>query len=306
MKVCPENQLTYENTVMTERNVTKLTSLSDIQIDVSQVEETRLVSLKVDISEEARKKWVESMEREQEELPIIHNPGRLIIPNIQTNELLVRSLEGAQEEVIKAVYDTICNDLLNGNVGDMSEDDRQQMIALGLEKAKYIASNHLKGQQADNFLKSMDTIAKYAINGTRNEEGYITYHIEKGPLVGAPDDYLDTYELMRRHDPETYEKHALKLQEAASSNDYSRLVKVMKEFKDWVVGSTRRDSTLVKEAVNDYVSWKKIQEETALPTYFTNTDTSSKEGFVNSLLKDNQSNNSLQNSINRFFSMLQE
>lgn len=305
MKISSEGLSNYS--YLLKANEPKLMNTSDIRIDVNQQEDTRLdVALIVDISEETREKWHRELGEGRERLSVIDYQAPIIIPNIQTNDLLVQSLKGVSQEVIDAVYDTIEKDLLNKNLGTLSEEERQQTIALGLEKAKYIASNYLQGQQADNFLKAMETIAKYALNGTRDESGTITFHIEKGPLVGAPDDYINKFDLMKSKDPETYEKYAKNLREAFESNDQNKYIKAMRELTDWVERVTRSNPRLIEDALKNYSNWKKKQEETALPTYFTNTNFSSKEAFTNSILNNNESSKRLQDSIYRFFSYLQE
>lgn len=39
-------------------------------------------------------------------------------------------------------------------------------------------------------MEAMTTIAKFAVNGVKNDNGTVSYAIEKGPLVNAPDDYI--------------------------------------------------------------------------------------------------------------------
>lgn len=294
----------YSNYSLPETNEPKLINTSDIQINVNQQEDTRLdVALIVDISKEAREKYNRELDEGRDGLTVKNQQIPIIIPNIQTNDLLVQSLKGTSQEVVDAVYDTIEKDLLNKNLGNLSEEERQQIIALGLEKSKYIAANYLQGEQAGNFLKAMETIAKYALNGTKNEDGTISYHIENGPLVGAPDDYINKFDLMKMKDPETYEKYAKNLREALETNDMIKYMDAMRELTNWVERATRSNPKLVEEALKNYTKWKNKINETLLPTYFTNTNFSSKEAFTNSILS-NDSNKLLQDSLDRFMSFL--
>ena len=73
----------------------------------------------------------------------MENTHRMEIPNIQMNEKLYSSLEGADENAVKAANGIIKNHFLPSNVGDISEQERQEMIAFGMEEAKYIAENYL-------------------------------------------------------------------------------------------------------------------------------------------------------------------
>jgi len=127
----------------------------------------------------------------------MENTHRVVIPNVQTNEKLYNSLSGADESAVKATTGIIKNYLLPSNVQGMSEEDRQSMIALGLEEAGYIAANYLNDEQSEEYLSTMETIAKYGMNGTVDENGKITYNIQKGPMVGAPDDYVNTMDILR-------------------------------------------------------------------------------------------------------------
>lgn len=49
-----------------------------------------------------------------------------VIPNVQTNEKLYNSLEGADENTVKAANGIIGNYFLPHNVGDMSEEQLQE------------------------------------------------------------------------------------------------------------------------------------------------------------------------------------
>ena len=82
-----------------------------------------------------------------------------IIPNIQTDAKLREGLKGMSEEVVDAAYSIIDNDFLPHNIGDMTEEERQNLIALGMEKARYLAKD--MGSQGAKFLEAMETIAQY-------------------------------------------------------------------------------------------------------------------------------------------------
>ncbi|MFE3573062.1 hypothetical protein [Lysinibacillus sp. NPDC059133] len=97
-------------------------------------------------SEEQQAIRAEQQARLDEEIE--HNVLAIIIPHIQTNDKLANSLKGASQQVFDATYITISQNFLVRDVGDMTEEQRQAMISLGLEKAQYIADNYLTGQQA--------------------------------------------------------------------------------------------------------------------------------------------------------------
>ena len=70
-----------------------------------------------------------------------HRTPRMIIPHIQTNDALVNSLEGLEENLSDAVYRIISDDLLT-IPGFARLEARNEQIALGLGKAKYLAVNY--------------------------------------------------------------------------------------------------------------------------------------------------------------------
>ena len=139
---------------------------------------------------------------------IVHleNTHRLVIPNIQTNAKLYDSLENAPEQVVKAANGIIKNYLLPHDVSGMTETQRRDTIAFGLEEARYLAENYLDEQHGKDFLAAMETIARYGMGGTVSENGKVTYHIEQGPLVGAPDDYVSESDILKTKAPGLYKE----------------------------------------------------------------------------------------------------
>lgn len=240
----------------------------------------------------------------------MENTHRIVIPNIQTNEKLYNSLEGADENVVKTANGIIKNYFLPHNVGEMTEEERLEMIAFGMEEAKYIAENYLTEDKAADFLSAMETVAKYGINGIVDEDGNVTYDIKKGPMVGAPDDYLDRMDILKSKAPDLYqeiyelnqniinrkggEKYGAKFMEL-----HLRAEKVLNSK------SGKDEKTNLEEAVEEYTDWKKKIEETRLSKAFSNVKYDNLQSFFASLQNQSQLSNSwITESMNRFMKWL--
>lgn len=232
--------------------------------------------------------------------------GTLIIPHIQTNSKLQDSLEGASQQVRDATFTTISKNFLSRDVGDMTEEQRQAMISLGLEKARFIADNYLEGQQAKDYMEAMTTIAKFGVNGVRDESGKVTYDIEKGPLNGAPDDNVNMSDILKEAFPDQWEANRAKRLAAIESKDYEALKAAFKEYNDLVKNVYTNQNHLVQEKIGDYGEWKKMIENTTIPDYFTNLDKTSLSNFMENIKTANTtlSNSFLANDLKQFQNFL--
>lgn len=136
--------------------------------------------------------------------------------NIQANSKLQDSLEGQVKKYVMQPFRNL-QKLFLRDVGDMTEEQRQAMISLGLEKARYIADNYLEGQQAKDYMDAMTTIAKFALNGVKDENGKYTFDIEKGPLNGAADDQVNMGDILKEAYPDEWEANRAKRRAAIES-----------------------------------------------------------------------------------------
>lgn len=226
------------------------------------------------------------------EQSIVHleNTHRILIPNIQTNKKLYDSLEDAPEHVVKAVTGIISNYLLPHDVSGMTQEQRRDAIAFGLEEAGYLAENYLDEQHAEEFMAAMETIARYGMNGTVSEEGKVTYHIEKGPLVGAPDDYVHEDDLLKKKAPELYrELQTLNQGIARGEPGWGRkFIELHNRIRQTLYGysgitSQGRQLSLYDAAVSEYKTWKNTVDDTKLPATYSNTAYTDIASFFDSL-----------------------
>lgn len=217
-----------------------------------------------------------------------------IIPNIKTNDMLERSLEGADQSIVDAAYAIIGDSLLPHNVGNLTEEERREFIYIGLEEAKYLAQR-LDADKAELFMEAMNTIAKYGLNGTMDEQGNVTYDIRRGAMVGAPDDYISSGELMKKAAPDQYEKYREMMKEG-------RVLEAAKFMIDWELNAYRNNSGSVKAVKEEQVRWKERVDNTVIESGYHDTDMSGFQAFIDSILKQNQTLNQdyLLNHLQRF------
>lgn len=191
--------------------------------------------------------------------------------NIQADEAVKQALTDSSQEVKDASYGIIERNFLPGNVGDMTEEERQSLISLGMEQARYIAGNYMSGEQAEDYLTAMEKIAKYGMNGTLEENGKVSYDISKGRPIGAPEDYVDYEELMKNTAPETYDKlkAAVKQYLTDGTGDW---ISIMSDFS--------KKSYADKKLIDDYLKTNKEQEDKINNTEIDDTFTGvSKEDY---------------------------
>lgn len=253
------------------------------------------------IREQAEKRSWEQTEayqadraRKQElmEQSIVHleNTHRLIIPNIQTNKKLYDSLENAPEHIVKAANGVIKNYLLPHDVSGMTEEQRRDAIAFGLEEARYLAENYLDDQHAQDFMSAMETIARYGVNGTVSKDGRVTYHIEKGPLAGAPDNYVSESDILKEKAPELY-KELQELNQSIANGETSwgrKFIDLHRRINEKLSGfsgtvSQGKQLSYYEEAAVRYQTWKKTMDNTKLPTVYNNVNYTDITSFFDSL-----------------------
>ncbi|GLC89292.1 hypothetical protein [Lysinibacillus piscis] len=218
---------------------------------------------------------------------IEHNVLASIIPHIQTNDKLVNSLKGASQQVHDATYSTISKNFLVRNIGEMTEEQRQAMISLGLEKAQFIADNYLKGQQAKDYMEAMTTIAKFAVNGVKNDDGTVSYAIEKGPLVNAPDTYIHIDDLVKEVSPEKWQSVQAKLAVATEKQDEQAIAEAFKEYQQLAQSIYTNRSHLVQQKIKDYSDWQQNIKNTVLPKYFSQLDKTSLSHLIDDIKTTN-------------------
>lgn len=257
-------------------------------------------------AEEAAKRAARDAAFQAENVIQHENTHRIVIPNYETNEQLYNSLAGAEDNVISSTMGIISNYLMPGDASGLSEQERQDKVAFGLEAAKYLAENYLDESHAGDFMSAMETIAKYGLNGSVSDSGKVIYNVQEGQvrMSGAPDSYVDMESWLRANDTDLYnqinelnqsiinhrngESHAAKFIELYT--------KAAKEILD-ASSDTKKDS--------DYADWKETVEKTELPTTFQNVKYNNFQSFFESLRNQSSLSDSwISENIGRFMKWL--
>ncbi len=257
-------------------------------------------------AEEAAKRAARDAAFQAENVIQHENTHRIVIPNYETNEQLYNSLAGAEDNVISSTMGIISNYLMPGSASGLSEQERQDKVAFGLEAAKYLAENYLDESHAGDFMSAMETIAKYGLSGSVSDSGKVIYNVQEGQvrMSGAPDSYVDMESWLRANDTDLYnqinelnqsiinhkdgESHAAKFIELYT--------KAAKEILD-ASSDTKKDS--------DYADWKEAVEKTELPTSFQNVKYNNFQPFFESLRNQSSLSNSwISENISRFMKWL--
>ena len=256
--------------------------------------------------EEAAKRAARDAAFQAENVIQHENTHRIMIPNYETNEQLYNSLAGVGDNVISSTMGIISNYLMPGDTSGLSEQERQDMAAFGLEAARYLAENYLDESHAEDFMSAMETIAKYGLNGSVSDSGKVIYNVQEGQvrMSGAPGSYVDMEGWLKANDTDLYnqinelnqsiinhkdgEKHSAKFIELYT--------KAAKKILD-APSDTKKDS--------GYADWKEKVEKTKLPATFQNVKYDGFQSFLESLQNQSSLSNSwISANISRFMKWL--
>jgi hypothetical protein len=212
---------------------------------------------------------------------------RTIIPNHKTNEKLVKSLQGVSENIQRAAYSIIRKNLMPWNVGDLSEDERQAAISLGMEKAKYLADNYLSRSDGSEFLEAMEMIAKFGINGIKEDDGKMTYSIMWGKGSGIDDTNFNEFDLMKEKDPEAYQTYKAMCEEVQQKGDVSIRYLAHLYLQDWV---KRADPQWKEDMVKQFITWYGDTLATKVPDLFDGSNATDFKSFQEHIKMGNKEN----------------
>ncbi len=269
---------------------------------LEKLKESKLRDSSAEWRKELESQHIQNQKEWEESGAVVQNVARRIIPNIQLNDKLVNSLSGLGENIIDAAY-SIINDNLLTHDGAISEEERMELISLGLEKAKYLAEHYMEKEKADEFMSAMNTIAKIGTSGTVNENGILQYDVPRGPLVGAPDDYVNEFDIMKKADRSAWNKYSSMMNEAIQTNEKEKMLSAMKYALDWSKKMHRTNSNIFEEEIKNYSDWKKHIGDTELPDFYERVNRTSKENFSVSVyeLGGNLTREILEKNLNLFF-----
>ena len=266
----------------------------------------KFMSGRVMTEEEAAKRAARDAAFQAENVIQHENTHRIVIPNYETNEHLYNSLAGAGDNVISSTMGIISNYLMPGDASGLSEQERQDMAAFGLEMAKYLAENYLDESHAADFMSAMETVAKYGLNGSVSDGGKVINNVQEGKvrMSGAPGSYVDMEGWLKANDTELYNQinelnqsiinH--KDRENHSAKFIELYTKAAKKILDASSG-TKKDS--------GYADWKEKVEKTKLPATFQNVKYNGFQSFWESLQNQSSLSNSwISANVSRFMKWL--
>ena len=256
--------------------------------------------------EEAAKRAARDAAFQAENVIQHENTHRIVIPNYETNEHLYNSLAGAGDNVISSTMGIISNYLMPGDASGLSEQERQDMAAFGLEAAKYLAENYLDESHAADFMSAMETVAKYCLNGSVSDGGKVIYNVQEGKvrMSGAPGSYVDMEGWLKANDTELYnqinELNQSIINHKDGENHSAKFIelytKAAKKILD-ASSDTKKDS--------GYADWKEKVEKTKLPATFQNVKYNGFQSFLESLQNQSSLSNSwISANVSRFMKWL--
>lgn len=229
----------------------------------------------VEISEAARRLAEGITDRELPVGAVKHHSIRPFF-TAEMDSSLERLLSGKSPEVEEAVnYLISFNFVPDGSVSDESE--RAALLESGLAQAKFIADNYMTESEAAEFLATMDKIAAYAktrkVDPDTGEASYMD--IPRKP-EGAPDDYVNIDSLMKKYDPESANKIAEILKDAANGSSGEGFAKILLEFNQKLAKNPQWSSSYRAESDNVNA----VLNNTKIDNRFAGTDTSSMAAFL--------------------------
>jgi hypothetical protein len=214
----------------------------------------------------------------------------IIIPNHKTNEKLVKSLQGVSENVQRAAYSIIRKNLMPWNVVDLSEEQRQAAISLGMEKAKFLADNYLSKSTGSEFLDAMEMIAKFGMSGVKGDDGRMTYSIMWGKGTGIDDTNFNEFDLMKEKDPEAYQTYNAMCAEVLQKGDVSNRYLAHLYLQDWV---KRADPQWKDDMVEQFLTWYGNTLATKVPDLFDSSSAADLKSFQEHIKAENKVNKAL-------------
>lgn len=171
--------------------------------------------------------------------------------NTEINASLEKALEDLAPEVSRAVYHVINRNLFAANQ-ELNDEDRALLLEAGLSQAEYIAQHYIRQDGRAAFMDTMNTVA--AIAKTRRvdpDTGQVVYLRLPNKPAGAPDNYVNAEELMRRYDPEAAAK--MDAANASGGNGLSMLLQFAHKIPKnphWVSQYRSEQADLMDELKN--------------------------------------------------------
>ena len=266
----------------------------------------KIMSGRVMTAEETAARAERDTAFQEENVTQLENMHRIVIPNYETNERLYNSLAGADDSVIRSTMGIISNYLMPCGTLGLSEQERQDRAAFGLEAAKYLAVSYLDESLAADFMSAIEMIAKYGLNGSVSEGGKVIYNIQEGQvwMAGAPDSYVDMAGWLKANDTDLYDQinelNQSIINHKDGENHSAKFIELYTKAAKKILDDpcdTKKDS--------GYVDWKEGVEKTELTDTFKDVKYDDFQSFLESLQNQSSLSNSwLSKNIGQFMKWL--
>lgn len=186
-------------------------------------------------------------------------------------------------------YDIVRYDFLRYSKGDMSEDERQDLIALGLKEAEYISDNYLSGTDAEEFMNAMKKVAGIAAGGVEGKNGVMDYGLPQNRNMvdknGHTIQTTDTVGMMKQYSPETYKRYSELVDEFGQTGDKDKLIASMRLMIQFVVDTAKSDPGAVDRYEKGIARKVSNLSDKDVKHTFDDVDTASSQRFINSIKK---------------------
>lgn len=184
------------------------------------------------------------------------------------------ALKNADNDTRAFVYRTIRNNFLVKDASELSEEERQANISLGMEKATFAANTMLDEGHRKSFLDAMGQIAKSASAGTRESDGTMYYGNTSKTYVGQDGRLVqstDSLAVMKRIDKKSYETY-----QSLQDDFYAQ----MKFFMKWHSDNLEPVSEFVKE---EDEKKEEVVKTAKVDKTFNGAGSATKEAFISFL-----------------------
>ena len=235
---------------------------------------------------EQTKRLLEERNENLIKLEPIKTERRRLIPNCKTNSKMREALDGADEWLKEAAYSIFDKNLMPNDVGHLSVKERQELIYIGLEQAKYLAER-LGNGKAGLFMDAMNTLAKYGMNGKVNEKGFVVYDVKWGNGIGRRDDEINPINYMEEISPDDYEMYLALLKENQKQNGKLSMA-VFRFGWNWEANVEKNFPGAVGKIVHGIRDWMNKINNTRLESWYTSTNTTDIESFTDSIMEQSK------------------
>lgn len=216
---------------------------------------------------------------------------------------IIDSLNGVSDEIRQYAYDIVRSDFLLDNAEGISEEERQDLISLGLSEAQYVADNYLSGKNAHAFMASMKKVAGIAAAGVREEDGTMDYgNIYHTDITenGYTVQITDSLQMMKRYRPDMYKEYKAiqnTMKDAQNEDDVMNVLHKMGDLSLRFINEMMRDQPeAFKEFERDGMKRLAQASDKNVKNTFRNVDTKGIQNFIQALL-ERQKGNALSGSL---------